>query len=55
MISVTVRQLRTFENKIWLMICRPFPDTRTNEWKRKFNKELQEELGLTPVTNYKIV
>jgi len=34
------------------MICRPVCDSRTNEWRRKFNKELQKELGLAPVTNY---
>jgi len=47
--SVTVK---TFENKIWRMICGQVRDIRTNEWKRKFNKELQEELGLAPVTSY---
>jgi len=34
------------------MICGPVRDTRTNEWRRMFNKELQEELGLAPVTIY---
>ncbi|KAL4131010.1 hypothetical protein QTP88_008370 [Uroleucon formosanum] len=43
---------RTFENKIWRMICGSVRDARTNEWRRKFNKELQEELGLAPVTSY---
>jgi len=49
---VTVRRLRTFENKIWRMICGPVRDTRTNEWRRKFNEEVQDELGLAPVTSY---
>jgi len=34
------------------MVCGPVRDTRTNEWRRKFNKELQEELGIAPVTSY---
>lgn len=34
------------------MICGLVCDTRTKEWRRKFNKELQEKLGLAPVTNY---
>jgi hypothetical protein len=34
------------------MIFGPVCDTRKNEWRRKFNKELQEELGLAPVTSY---
>jgi hypothetical protein len=50
--SVTKRRLRTFENKIWRRICEPVRDARTNEWRRKFNKEIQEELGLVPVTSY---
>jgi hypothetical protein len=28
--SVTKRRLRTFENKIWRMICGPVHDARTN-------------------------
>ncbi|KAL4091440.1 hypothetical protein QTP88_026132 [Uroleucon formosanum] len=50
--SVTKRRLRTFENKIWRKICGPVRDAGTNDWRRKFNKELQEELGLAPVTSY---
>jgi len=38
--SVTVRRLKIFNNKIWRMICGPICDTRTNEKRRKFNKEL---------------
>ncbi|KAL4089314.1 hypothetical protein QTP88_024368 [Uroleucon formosanum] len=49
---VTKRRLRTFENKIWRKICGPVRDAGTNDWRRKFNKELQEELGLAPVTSY---
>lgn len=44
--SVTVRRLRTFENIIWRMILEPVCDTKTNEWKRKFNKELKKKTGL---------
>ncbi|KAL4113770.1 hypothetical protein QTP88_017351 [Uroleucon formosanum] len=51
-INVTKRRLRTFENKIWRKICGPVRDAGTNVWRRKFNKELQEELGLAPVTSY---
>ncbi|KAL4113792.1 hypothetical protein QTP88_017365 [Uroleucon formosanum] len=51
-INVTKRRLRTFENKIWRKICGPVRDAGTNDWRRKFNKELQEELGLAPVTSY---
>jgi len=49
---VTKRRLRTSENKIWRKICGPVSDAKTNEWRRKFNKKLQEELGLAPVTSY---
>lgn len=44
---VTVRRLRTFENKIWRMILEPVRDTKTNEWRRKFNKELKKKTGLS--------
>jgi len=50
--SMTVRGLRTFENKIWRMICKSVHDKRTSGWRRKFNKNLQEELGKAPVTSY---
>lgn len=50
--SMTVRRVRTFENKIWRTICRPVNDKSTNEWRRKFNKELQEELSKAPVISY---
>jgi hypothetical protein len=50
--SVMKRRLRTFEYKIWRMICGRVRDARTNEWRRKFNKELQEELSLAPVISY---
>lgn len=48
--SMTARRLRTFESKIWRTICGPVRNTRINEWSKKFNKKLQEELGLAPVT-----
>lgn len=34
------------------MIWGPIHDTRIDEWRRKFNKEFHEELGLVPVTSY---
>jgi hypothetical protein len=35
------------------MICGPVHDTRTSEWRKKFNKEFQKKLGLAPITSYK--
>lgn len=34
------------------MICGLVRDKMTSKWRRKFNKELQEELGIAPVTSY---
>lgn len=50
--SNTERRLRTFENKIWRIICGPVYDNRTGVWRRKFNGELQDELELAPVTSF---
>jgi len=51
--QLSLRQFyRTFENKIWRLTCGPVRDKRTSEWRRIFNKELQEELGIVPVTCY---
>ena len=50
--SNTERRLRTFENKIWRIICGPVYDNRAGAWRRKFNRELQDELELAPVTSF---
>jgi len=50
--STTERRLRTFENKIWRVICGPVYDNRTGAWRRKFNRELQNELELASVTSF---
>lgn len=50
--SNTERRLRTFENKIWKKICGPVYDNRTGTWRKKFNRELQDELGLAPVHSF---
>lgn len=34
------------------MVFGPVPDTRANKWRKKFNKKLQIELGVAPVTRY---
>jgi len=51
-ISNTERRLRTLENKILRIICDPVYDNRTNAWRRKFNQELQDELGLVQVGSF---
>jgi hypothetical protein len=50
--SNTERKLRTFENKIWRIICDPVYDNRTGAWRKKFNRELQDELELAPATSF---
>jgi transcriptional regulator GlxA family with amidase domain len=50
--SVTERRLTTLENKIWRMICGSKLGENTGMWRRKFNKELIEETGMTPVKYY---
>lgn len=48
-----IKWLIVRDNKIWRIIYRLVRDIRTTyELRRKFNKELQEELGLGPVTSY---
>ncbi|KAL4126110.1 hypothetical protein QTP88_010339 [Uroleucon formosanum] len=37
--SNTERKLRTFENKIWRVICGPVYDNEKGTWRRKYNKE----------------
>jgi hypothetical protein len=51
-ISNTERSLRTFENKVWRIICGPVYDNKTGAWRRKFNWKLQDELRLTPVSSF---
>jgi hypothetical protein len=41
-----------FENKIWRTMCGPVYDNRTGAWRRKCNRELQDELDLIPVTSF---
>ncbi|KAL4090324.1 hypothetical protein QTP88_025183 [Uroleucon formosanum] len=48
----TERRLRTFENRIWRKICGPVFDTNVRCWRRRFNRELQEIMNLTPVTSF---
>jgi len=31
------------------MICGPIRDKKASEWRRKFNNELQEELGIASI------
>jgi HSP90 family molecular chaperone len=40
--NIIERRLKTFENKIWRKICGPVRDTRTGQWRRKYNQELKE-------------
>ncbi|KAE9525796.1 hypothetical protein AGLY_014022 [Aphis glycines] len=47
--SNTERKLRTFENKIWWVICGPLYDNEKGTWRRKYNKELQEEMEMASV------
>jgi len=46
------RKLRTFENKIWRVICGPVYDNEKGIWKRKYNKELQEEMEMASVVSF---
>jgi len=48
--NCAVRRLRTFENKICRIISQRVRDISINEQRKKFNKEVQEELCLAPVT-----
>jgi len=44
--------LRSFKNEAWRIKCEPIRDTQTNKRRRKFKKELQQELCLAPVTSF---
>ncbi|XP_025425552.1 uncharacterized protein LOC112694330 [Sipha flava] len=50
--STTERRLRTFENRIWRTICGPIYDSVNLTWRRKYNKELQDELGIASVISF---
>jgi len=50
--STTERRLRTFENRIWRTICGPTYDSINATWRRKYNKELQDELGIASVISF---
>lgn len=38
------RRSKTFANKMWRIICGPVCDTKTNGWRRKFNKKIQAKM-----------
>lgn len=38
------KRLKTYENKIWRRIFGPVIDVKTDQWRKKFNQVLQEEL-----------
>ncbi|KAF0770861.1 Reverse transcriptase domain-containing protein [Aphis craccivora] len=48
----TEKRLRTFENRIWRKICGTVFDTNVGCWRRRFNRELQEIMNLSPVTSF---
>jgi len=50
--NTTERRLRTFEKRIWRTICGPVYDTENTTWKRKFTKELQDELGIASLISF---
>jgi len=50
--SNTERKLRTFENKIWRVICGAVYDNEKGTWRRKYNKELQEEMEMVSVVSF---
>ncbi|KAL4132173.1 hypothetical protein QTP88_009380 [Uroleucon formosanum] len=50
--SNTEKKLRTFENKISRVICGPVYDNEKGTWRRKYNKELQEEMEMTSVVSF---
>jgi hypothetical protein len=41
-----------FENKVWGIIRGPVYNNRTGEWRRQFNRKLQNELRLAPVSRF---
>ncbi|KAL4090626.1 hypothetical protein QTP88_025425 [Uroleucon formosanum] len=50
--SITERRLRNFENRIWRTICGPTYDNVNAIWRRNYNKELQDELGMALVISF---
>lgn len=50
--SITERQLRNFEYKIWRIMCGLIYDNETGAWRKKLNWELQEEFRLTPFNSF---
>jgi len=46
------RKLRTFENKTWRVICGPVYDNEKGKRRRKYNKELQEEMEIAPAVSF---
>ncbi|KAE9523129.1 hypothetical protein AGLY_016470 [Aphis glycines] len=50
--SITERRLRTSENRIWRTICGPIYDSVNLTWRKKNNKELQDELGIASVISF---
>jgi len=50
--STTERKLRTFNNKVWRKICGPLLDAHTGEWRRRYNRELQNKLEMGTINNY---
>jgi hypothetical protein len=50
--NTTERRLRTFENRIWSTICGPIYGSVNLTWRRKYNKELQDELGIESVISF---
>lgn len=47
----TKKRLRTFENKSWKRICSLINDVATDSWRRKYNRELYDIVGVAPVTS----
>jgi len=50
--SNTERKLRTSENKIWRVICGPVYDNEKGTWRRKYSKELHEEMEIASVVSF---
>lgn len=51
-ISVTERRSNIFENHNFRIIYERKLDTNTGMWRRKINKKLTEETGITPIIYY---
>ncbi|KAL4112236.1 hypothetical protein QTP88_016061 [Uroleucon formosanum] len=43
---------RTFENKIWRVICGPVYDNEKRTWRKKYNKELHEEMEMASIVSF---